>query len=1792
MKLLVGMLLSLTPFAQAEVVTDLPVKVLVDSGESLANEPLKTEEDRVFKGLGEWTTNGQLNNWTPVAPTTATVASSILTLTENAAPAGISLTLPNQVDLDFGFNDFLWIRCRVPAGSTGDLKFSFATTFEPAFSPEKSFIIPAATLLADGQYHEYMVDLGLVRRWRSHLTMIKIEPFAGTAPAGRAIHIDYLRIGDLTSDVLVINTNLNFFQGEDLSTCSKIYSKHFALWWSPEAQRFLTQIAPTYPPFATDYERQRNCLRMFEETYQYYCKVLGYRDPFFHNAGTVPGKFKLNATTWWQGGFGSEHQGFPTVNVHATSMTDDRASNPNNHEFGHAIQTTGPGFFGGNHWESHVGGMHVGFMYYWGEVTDARLNLAPLSWINYVDKTVYKSSLMFEWPGFVYADRRPYNYLNEDLDNFGLTHNLTSLMWNTPPQNQYFPDALRKQVGGTLMKDLALGWSRRIPFFDNPSGELEREWFFNVFQKTPRETAMKRQRVGMILSHCPDKANTWHSTTGTGPMNLGYSHYELVRPASGSLTAKVDKLDIAGTTEDLRWCLAAISEPSKAVRYSGFSKPGETVNFILTPAETSVFLVVAGTPDTLDYNLLLRENILNLDKSPGRMRYPFEVVLTGTTPKPKMIEMPVVAGQAHANGGGFVANTATVHATAYVGPNARILGSAKIYNTARIDGQATVVDATVRDGARVTGSAVVYGSGVNVSGKARIRDRAMAHAGIVISGNALLSDHATMSAGTMSGDSTARGLSESYSNAPYLSQIGGHAILDGDYVMPWNATDGVHKTHVPWGEFYWDYYAKFLKKPEGLIARYRIEEPDGGFLWDTFGSLHALLRGSQQRTFDPTMGDNVLVLNGIQHVLLDPSIGDSPAFSFAGWVKLDAANPVGSPLLFLGHKSTEFISLVPNTSTNRPELTIQRAGSLIKATGPTALAPSTWVHLGLTMDGVSAKLFVNGAEVASVACDFLPYEVITPDIQTVGQANYVGRGWSGTFLRASIDDLRFYNIAISPAAMARARDEKGRTLTVLYDESPLVLTSSDTTVHDTGIVSPDECTLFAEINPTLVDDVSMYRPILDSNSNQRQVSGGYSPGIGIDNGKFVVFLNGMGRWDTGVNCTANVWQSIALTYGASGTRLFVNGAEAAFRGGEQAFPREVTFQVGASRLASASRFAGSIRKVKILDRAMARNEVLQAMGSNTHRISVASSYGGSLSPAAEILVPNGESRTFAIAPAPGFFTHALLIDGVSVAVTTSHTFSNVTAARTIEAQFRKSGAYTAGIPAPENLLFSFMSGSLPASGPTGEWHAWQPTGAALQPIKSPNAITVDGRRWVNNLYSAGNGYELGRYSAPIPCNGVTFIAAVKPIRNGISASYSCVLAAFTNNLIVGIRNDTGALMVSRKGVALNSNVIIPDGQITVLSVVVQPTGTYKVFANSIEVISVTTTSPFTALTPGTTGSSSAITVGRNASDGWSPFNGLIGDLFFYKSAQSDADRQQVENLIARGLTEPATLQVTPGTQTVVSAGGPVTLAITSNQAWSRTLVGGGTWLTTSEPVSGIGNASFTYQVAPNTTGLSRSATVIFTGGGINAVHTVTNSPGTGGPLTVTGWRSLASHAGVARGLLTDDLFVEPRSSGLRTVTVSFSRPITLVAGQTVATFTGTGANGPLSLGGLGMQLVPSVSGSTLTLGLAAGGVPTALPDGSRWRINLNAAAVTATDGTPIQAGSATVRILTALRGDISASGKVNGIDLNHIYSTPTFDPAVPESLRADIDGDGILGNGDLSAAWANRNQSTDSLTNP
>jgi carbonic anhydrase/acetyltransferase-like protein (isoleucine patch superfamily) len=217
------------------------------------------------------------------------------------------------------------------------------------------------------------------------------------------------------------------------------------------------------------------------------------------------------------------------------------------------------------------------------------------------------------------------------------------------------------------------------------------------------------------------------------------------------------------------------------------------------------------------------------------------------------------------------------------------------------------------------------------------------------------------------------------------------------------------------------------------------------------------------------------------------------------------------------------------------------------------------------------------------------------------------------------------------------------------------------------------------------------------------------------------------------------------------------------------------------------------------------------------------------------------------------------------------------------------------VPQMDSLIFGLDTDSFPASGLTGSWTAFYPIGITLAAMGSPTVEVLNSKKWDLNLYADGDGYDQGYYSSPIPCSGASIVVAVKPVRNTTSTPWISIVDVFYNCLVLGIHNNTGEICVYRNAVLNDTGVIIPNGQMTVLSLVVQSNGTYKVWANGTQVVNYTTTSTFTQLAPGAEAYMHNINVGRNWPDSWTTFNGDIGDVFFYKIALSDADRQTLES---------------------------------------------------------------------------------------------------------------------------------------------------------------------------------------------------------------------------------------------------------------------------------------------------------
>jgi hypothetical protein len=196
--------------------------------------------------------------------------------------------------------------------------------------------------------------------------------------------------------------------------------------------------------------------------------------------------------------------------------------------------------------------------------------------------------------------------------------------------------------------------------------------------------------------------------------------------------------ELSNPDSDWRYGLLAVKNDSVRSRRLMRASDGNPDCILhLQPGENEVYLIVAATP-------MSEKKIFNNQIYYSIYRYPWMVKIKGAVPQgyqtPKNID-----GRIHSNGGGFVAQTANVEESVYVGPHARVLDNAILRGNVRVE-----------DYAVVKGNAVIYGD-VIISGHALV-------GGGLIHGSSVISQCAKIWAG------------EIYEHA----QVKGQAIIDHD----------------------------------------------------------------------------------------------------------------------------------------------------------------------------------------------------------------------------------------------------------------------------------------------------------------------------------------------------------------------------------------------------------------------------------------------------------------------------------------------------------------------------------------------------------------------------------------------------------------------------------------------------------------------------------------------------------------------------------------------------------------------------------------------------------------------------------------------------------------------------------------------------------------------------------------------------------------------------------------------------------------------------------------------------
>lgn len=332
-------------------------------------------------------------------------------------------------------------------------------------------------------------------------------------------------------------------------------------------------------------------------------------------------------------------------------------------------------------------------------------------------------------------------------------------------------------------------------------------------------------------------------------------------------------------------------------------------------------------------------------------------------------------------------------------------------------------------------------------------------------------------------------------------------------------------------------------------------------------------------------------------------------------------------------------------------------------------------------------------------------------------------------------------------------------------------------------------------------------------------------------------------------------------------------------------------------------------------------------------------YGGLITPTGTTYVTYGGSQSYTITPQSGFAISKVTVDGVNVGTGNTHTFTNVTSSHTITATFTGSGG-SGGISRPGNIYCSFLTDNLPASGNINSWASYLPAGKTLTQQNTPSVEVIDGRKFVKNIASEADCLNLGTIASAIPCTGATIVVVAKPSLLGSDPGWTSIVDFFYDRLVLGIMNGTGKVVVRRNGSLETSAATIPDGQTTILSLVVQQNGNYKVFANGVEVMNVTSTSDMSAIVPGVAGGfANNVTFGRNWPDGWTAYNGYYGDSFVYTTALADAERQQLETYLVNRLTASGatfTISASAGTGGSISPSGAVIVNEGADQTFTIT----------------------------------------------------------------------------------------------------------------------------------------------------------------------------------------------------------------------------------------------------------------
>jgi carbonic anhydrase/acetyltransferase-like protein (isoleucine patch superfamily) len=502
-------------------------------------------------------------------------------------------------------------------------------------------------------------------------------------------------------------------------------------------------------------------LTWLEEIHSYLADTIGFLHKNDGNAAKYKYEIVMNNTWendvftgWAFGGIADNKIGGIWIDAGAT-----RDNGVLSHEFTHAsqgmVKIDHPGYgidasWGGFFWESHANWMRAMYNKDHSGLLDRYINTSMMHFS--VTRRHYQNFAFLDY----IADKYGIQTTNDiwHKANAKVSHPLTSLR-----------DSVLRYSQDDLNDDLAMCAMKNVT------------WDYS-FQKDIKKVISNLDpssigREYTILDSLKDGSGKYIVPEYLAPADYGYNIVPLYLNDGASeikVNFEVLENEEAGGAGS-RYGFVAVDTDGKA-RYSKiYSEQDYSTTFTVQPTDSKFYMVVTGAP----------KNHHNYEWEvgyPKTYRYPYVVSFEGAIPAGHKVgynsQKNKVAGAPHSNGGGWVASTAKVDASVYIGPNAQVLKTAVVNGKVRIEDYAIVTDnakvsgdAIVRNHAIVGGSTALNGTAV-VEKTARAYNSTIKNS-VVVTGSALLYNS------TLSGNVVAKDLA-------YLSGVtlSGTVIIGGD----------------------------------------------------------------------------------------------------------------------------------------------------------------------------------------------------------------------------------------------------------------------------------------------------------------------------------------------------------------------------------------------------------------------------------------------------------------------------------------------------------------------------------------------------------------------------------------------------------------------------------------------------------------------------------------------------------------------------------------------------------------------------------------------------------------------------------------------------------------------------------------------------------------------------------------------------------------------------------------------------------------------------------------------------